>query len=128
MKENDASLNRRDHKSLKRYIRSFILFFLISLLAFGLGRLSIIEERKTPVTIEYDLNLLPEDLRDQDVLFKEEIPKNIGAVVGSKNGTVYHLPWCPGAQQMNEENKIWFASVKVAEEEGYQPAKNCKGI
>ena len=48
--------------------------------------------------------------------------------VASKNGTVYHFPWCPGAQQIKEENKIYFNSREEAEKEGYRPAKNCPGL
>ena len=48
--------------------------------------------------------------------------------VGSKNGTVYHFPWCPGAQQIKEENKIYFNSREEAEKAGYRPAKNCPGL
>jgi hypothetical protein len=48
--------------------------------------------------------------------------------VASKNGTKYHLPWCAGAQQIKEENKIWFDSKDEAERAGYTPASNCKGI
>ncbi len=48
--------------------------------------------------------------------------------VGSRNGTAYHLPWCPGAAKIKEENKVWFASKAEAEAAGYKPAGNCKGI
>ncbi len=51
-----------------------------------------------------------------------------GQYVGSKKGTKYHLPWCPGAKTMNEANKIWFESKEAAEAAGYTPAGNCKGI
>ncbi len=51
-----------------------------------------------------------------------------GAYVGSKNGTKYHLPWCPGARTIKAENKVWFNSKAEAEVAGYQPAANCKGI
>src|SRR3989344_6431893 len=33
-----------------------------------------------------------------------------GEVVASKNGTKYFLPWCGGASQIKDENKIWFSS------------------
>lgn len=49
-------------------------------------------------------------------------------IVGSENGEVYHLPWCPGAKQIKEENKIFFKSKKEAENRGYRPAKNCPGL
>ncbi len=48
--------------------------------------------------------------------------------VGSRTGKKYHLPWCPGAKQMKEENKVWFATKDEAEKAGYTPASNCKGI
>ena len=51
-----------------------------------------------------------------------------GQYVGSRSGTKYHLPWCPGAQQIKEENKVWFATKDEAESKGYTPAANCKGI
>ena len=51
-----------------------------------------------------------------------------GQYVASKKGTKYHLPWCPGAKAMSEENKIWFATREAAEAAGYTPAANCKGI
>jgi hypothetical protein len=49
-----------------------------------------------------------------------------GQVVGSKNGDRYHYPWCPGADQIKEENKVWFASEAAAIEAGYTKAKNCQ--
>lgn len=51
-----------------------------------------------------------------------------GQYVASKSGSKYHLPWCPGAKQMKEENKIYFSSKEEAEAAGYAPAANCKGI
>jgi hypothetical protein len=51
-----------------------------------------------------------------------------GQVVASKNGTKYFLPWCGGAKQISDANKIWFASKEEAEAKGYQPALNCKGL
>lgn len=50
------------------------------------------------------------------------------AYVGSKNGTKYHALWCPGAGQIKEENKVYFANKQEAEAAGYTPAANCKGI
>lgn len=51
-----------------------------------------------------------------------------GEFVASKTGTKYHFPWCPGAQSMRDENKIWFATKEEAERAGYTPASNCKGL
>jgi hypothetical protein len=51
-----------------------------------------------------------------------------GGYVASKNGTKYHLPWCGGAKQIKEENKVWFKTKDEAVKAGYTPASNCKGI
>lgn len=48
--------------------------------------------------------------------------------VASKNSDVYHYPWCPGAQRIKEENKVYFSSKEEAEKAGYRPAKNCPGL
>lgn len=60
----------------------------------------------------------------------EVAPKPSGncQYVGSKNSDVYHLPNCPGAKRINEENKRCFSSKKEAEKAGYRAAKNCPGI
>jgi hypothetical protein len=51
-----------------------------------------------------------------------------GQYVASKNGKVFHLPWCPGAKKIKEENKIWFSSKEEALARGLTPAGNCQGI
>ncbi|GIW69022.1 hypothetical protein D6792_03435 [Candidatus Parcubacteria bacterium] len=51
-----------------------------------------------------------------------------GWVVGSLNGRVYHLPWCPGAARLAPEKTKWFASEAQARAAGYRPAKNCPGL
>lgn len=48
-----------------------------------------------------------------------------GVVVGSKSGSRYHLPTCPGAAQIKPENLVEFASIAAAEAAGYTPAANC---
>ncbi len=53
---------------------------------------------------------------------------NTGLYVGSKSGSKYHLPNCPGAQRISAENKVWFASKEDALAKGYTPAANCKGL
>jgi hypothetical protein len=51
-----------------------------------------------------------------------------GKYVASKNGSKYYLPECSGVKRIKEENKIWFDTIKEAEKEGYEPAKNCKEL
>ena len=54
--------------------------------------------------------------------------QNEKQIVASKNGSVYHYTWCPGAKRIKEENKIYFNSKEEAEAAGYRPAKNCEGL
>lgn len=49
-----------------------------------------------------------------------------GGVVVSKNGTKYHFPWCAGAGQIKEENKVWFRTEVDAQSAGYTKAGNCQ--
>lgn len=51
-----------------------------------------------------------------------------GQVVASKSGTKYFLPWCAGAEQISESNRVYFNSAEAARREGYEPAANCKGL
>lgn len=92
---------------------------LASTLGFGLGRLSKIEAQKPPVRIEQKTASV--------VLSQVDAPK-AGNYVASKNGTKYHLPSCPGAKQISEKNKIFFATKDEAERAGFTPAANCKGL
>ncbi|MBU1557708.1 hypothetical protein KKC45_01995 [Patescibacteria group bacterium] len=95
-----------------------LLIVLTSFTSFGLGRLSKIDELKTPLQINNSALV-------QEAIGNKEI---IGKYVASKSGSKYHLPWCSGAQTISEKNKIWFENKEEAESRGYTPAKNCKGI
>lgn len=118
-----------------------IIIILTALISFGLGRLSIIKENKTPLTIENlqggivnstsvagagdSVEILPVRNENEKVFVASHEDK---LFVASKNGTKYHYPWCPGALNIKEENKIWFSSKEEAEKSGYTPASNCKGL
>lgn len=45
--------------------------------------------------------------------------KNGGAYVGSKNGTKYYTPGCPGSNRIKPENYVWFQSAEDATLQGY---------
>lgn len=111
-------------------------FFLIALISFGLGRLSILLEKQDKIPIRIEENAFLPDISNHPKIeaLKEQ---GIGAsnnsnaallYIGSKNGSVYHLPHCSGAKRIAEENKIWFSSKEEAESLGYRPAKNCEGL
>lgn len=94
----------------------------IALISFGLGRLSVSEGR--PVV---PLAPAVEEVGKEGLTITEGTPPG-GEVVVSRSGTAYHYPWCPGASQIAERNKVWFESAEAARAAGYAPAKNCKGL
>ena len=118
------------------------LIVLVALLSFGLGRWSVLYEGVQPA-------LLPKEDGQKASVIDEIGPYRQGKVgsttkavpspqttvvsgetqyVGSKNSDKYHLVTCPGASQIKEENKVYFASKEEAQKAGYSPASNCKGI
>ena len=54
------------------------------------------------------------------------VEKTVKNFVASKSGTKYHALTCPGAKQIKESNKIFFAAETDAEAAGYTRAANCK--
>lgn len=110
-----------------------LLIIAVSLISFYLGRVSVGEGRnvlRTPPTpaavIEAKTPIIQEIVSTTTPSTEEK--KAAETYVASKSGTKYHLPWCPGAKQIKEENKVWFATKVDAEKAGYTPAANCKGI
>lgn len=113
-----------------------LVVILVGVASFGLGRLSV--ESAAPSQAVEQTYASRESFEqaaaatgaittDPETVVVEVIPAG-GSYVASKNGTKYHLPSCPGAKQMSEANKIYFASKEEAASAGYQPAANCKGL
>lgn len=107
-----------------------VVIILIAVIAFCLGRLSKIEERREPVRIISDSSgevkgVYTEKIEGTNPPISAD---QSGQVVASKNGTKYHYPWCAGAKQISEKNKITFNSIEEARTAGYTPASNCKGL
>ena len=86
----------------------------LAVTSFGLGRLSGIQETRTPVTISRTSRT---DSRPSSSL-----------LVGSEHSDKYHYPWCPGAQRIKASNRITFRSQGDARREGYSAADNCPGL
>ena len=118
-----------------------MIFFLAIITSFGLGRLSVLVEnrRKEPIRIEHQTNqeTVNENLdgrpsadssRGERSDANNRVRQSAMLYVGSKNSNKYHLPDCPGALRIKEENKIWFSSREEAEDLGYTPASNCAGL
>lgn len=119
--------------SAGKHILNISLIVLLATFSFGLGRISLYEESRTPVRIipppggvVETVNTLPDTGKVKGVT--TEIGSQVGEVVASKSGSKYHLPWCAGAKQISEKNKIIFASPEEARKAGYTPASNCKGL
>lgn len=95
-----------------------MILAVVALVSFGLGRWSVSPQQDV-YREEYA------EAAAQDV-----VPARVDAdtYIASSGGTKYHLPWCAGALQIKEENKIIFESKEAAEAAGYTPAANCKGI
>jgi len=114
-----------------------IVIILVAFVSFGMGRLSTISaQEKTPIVFSEKLPVSSENKPDSSQQEQQGAATNSlktnslksGSIVASKNGTKYHFPWCSGAQQMKEENKIWFNNEQEARKAGYEPASNCKGL
>lgn len=108
-----------------------LLFIITTFLAFGLGRLSGIQHNTPPVAfVDGPLSIKSLAGQQTSTVGDHTPPEESsqGAIVASKKGTKYHFPWCPGALQMSETNKIYFDSEDAARQAGYSPASNCKGL
>jgi len=122
----------------------WVVIILVAITSFCFGRVSKIQSEREPVrAISNSLppNPLPKEggtgqkTADQSataiksqILPKSDLGGKGVQVVGSKNGTKYHLPSCPGAKQISEQNKITFNSIEEARAKGYTAASNCKGL
>ncbi len=107
--------------------RYFIILaiILVAITAFALGRISGLQEKREPVRV------ISGSSGEVKGAYSEEgssAPSESAQVVASKNGTKYHYPWCAGAKQISDKNKITFNSIEEARAAGYTPASNCKGL
>lgn len=108
-----------------RYFVALIIA-LVAIIAFCLGRLSKIDQGREPVRV-LDANQAATVIASETNISKTGFDAST-QVVGSKSGTKYHLPTCPGAKQISDKNKITFNSIEEARAKGYTPATNCKGL
>ena len=99
------------------------LFVLVSIGSFGLGRLEV----DAPVALS-STNQAGVVLTEVSVASATSVDATTGQLVGSKNGSKYHALWCPGASQIKDSNKVFFASIDEAQSRGYSPAGNCADL
>jgi len=122
-----------------------LLVVVVAVGAYGIGRLARLSQSNVPVRIENlegtsqvanaVMSVKTEKSSSGTKLLEIEqgsVPQQAstpaGVVVGSKNGTKYHLPDCSGAKRIKPENLVTFDSVSEAERAGYTPAANCSGL
>ncbi len=138
---------------IKSILRNDTVFYslviiLVAIISFGLGRLSVVVDTagriqanhvlepivplkpasgaKLPVTASSAVSLPPQALSGQAAGAAAVVTDT--TVIASKSGTKYHYPWCPGAKQIKETNRISFATPLEARASGYTPAANCPGL
>lgn len=117
-----------------------LLFCFLGLSSFALGRLSVTKDKQKSLVIETvppeffsapseGADTSAENLTTSAVnLQSGSTAEASGFLVGSKNSTKYHFPWCSGAKRIKQENLISFSSYEEARAAGYTPAGNCEGL
>lgn len=135
----------KEEKSFKQRLEDFLdskyflvsVFILVSIISFSLGRISESNKKEAVRVIKngqkIEQNIAPSNTTEVSKsntanLINSESQNLPEVVVGSKNGTKYHYPWCPGAKQISEKNLITFNSIEEARAKGYTNASNCKGL
>lgn len=129
----ESGVDKKDdfYQKFKEILNSKYFFILVSVLlaiiSFLLGRISAIT--KPPITIYKENTVLfnKGEVKGLETV-KEDLSSANDEVVASKTGTKYHYPWCAGAKQISDKNKIIFKSIEEAKAKGYLPASNCKGL
>lgn len=114
-----------------------VVIMLVAVISFSLGRISQIQEKREPVRVinlnnplnpPYNNGETGKETDQTASVANSTNTTNAEIVVGSKNGAKYHYPWCAGAKQIADKNKIIFNSIEEARAKGYTPASNCKGL
>ena len=115
-----------------------LAFVFVGILAFLLGRISIVSETKNPLIIEVPNAVLQKQaeteksgsltylaLSDSGMAQSSGIPEaeRRGEYVASKNGAYYYTANMYMATRISPKNRIWFNSRKEAEKRGLKPAK-----
>jgi len=131
-------LNKLKSLVLDDTIYMAFLLVLVATGSFGLGVMSAHVPVENTVTVT-ESALIPlksteiapvENILPTNASGKETLSQPIMApkqnFVGSKSGSKYHKLSCPGAKQIKDTNKIFFATEVEAEASGYTRAANCK--
>jgi hypothetical protein len=94
-----------------------VLILLIGIACFGLGRLSGIESVRTQVSLA----------QAPEIAGFAALHEG-GVYYASSKTMKYYYPWCADVQGIAPENFVIFKNQGDAENAGYSPAPNCKGL
>lgn len=104
---------------------------LVALGAFGLGRLSALEQ-KGELRVLSPALAPAEPMESMAAVAGAGTPSSAkateGSYVASKNGSKYYLVTCSSAGRIKQENRVYFVSAGEAQAAGYEPAANCPGL
>ena len=116
-----------------------VILILVFISAYNIGRIKAIDSSRPEIKImsssgniiDRQKAVITDETTEQTPAPKES-PKpaldfNSVEVVASKKSKsgVYHFPWCPGAAQIKDENKLKFTNEIEAQAAGYTLAGNC---
>jgi len=124
-----------------RDIYIILLIVLASCASFGLGRMSV-QDNREPIAIEYDPQIAQAGLlvpAGQNVpmyatknLDKNLLTASVGSTVStgmkyvaSSRGKNYYALSCSGVKTLSEANKIYFSTTIEAEKAGYKKSSSC---
>ena len=100
--------------------------------AFGLGRLSALQEKGARLTIHAPQMpaeiAAPTPLSDNNSETTKPAVEGPHTFVASKNGTKYYPAGCAGASRIKAANQVWFGTADLAAAAGYTPASGCSGV
>ena len=118
---------------VKTYQSEIVLvigIILITVSSYNLGKLSVLNQSKTPST-GIALGEIGEAQTKQSIRTPKPSPTPHNTanepVVASKKSSnkVYHFSWCSGASKITEKNKMTFVNETAAIAAGYTLAGNC---
>ncbi len=115
--------------SVKEEVLVTLIIILVGFGSYGLGKLSANQAQDARIDIIKASSASSSPSKQVSEITVPTQSTNVASVVvASKSGKKYHFPWCAGAKQIAEKNKITFNSTEEARRAGYTPASNCKGL
>lgn len=129
MSINDFSNKIKGKINIDSYtLLCLFIVVLVGLSSFGLGRLSVIDNKSEDIKLENksDQFVKNEVGKSGEQKIIEDISSREKMYIASKNGKLYYGVTCSGAKRISEKNAIWFADKEEAEKAGYELSSSCK--